>query len=185
MAFTTAIGIICFVVQNELFHHYQVIMHINVPYKPIQQGFVLIVEPVAETRIRIAKALQRSGMRVIAVGSGLDALDVVKGLGDPTLAVIELSLPDMSGLELTTRLHKNRPCPVIIITSEPNPKLAAELINLVAEDVVSKPFDEREIAARAYRVMMREVKRMSLQRESGSTNSINGHYFRNDIRTIN
>ncbi|MFN8446686.1 MAG: response regulator [Caldilineaceae bacterium] len=160
-------------------------MHINVPYKPNQQSFVLIVEPAAESRIRIAKALQRSGMRVIAVGSGFDALDVAQGLGGPALAIVELSLPDMSGLELTTRLHKSRPCPVIIITSEANPKLAAELLNLVAEDVVSKPFDEREIAARAYRVMMREVKRMAPQRESGPAKSLNGHYFRNDIRTIN
>ena len=79
-------------------------MQKQTPYNLINHAPLLIVEPNKDLRIKIAKAFQRSGLRLISVGSGEDALNVVRGFGVPALAVIELALPDMSGLELASRL---------------------------------------------------------------------------------
>ena len=83
-------------------------MQKQTPYNLINHSPLLIVEPNKDLRIKIAKAFQRSGLRLISVGSGEDALNVVRGFGVPALAVIELALPDMSGLELASRLKQAR-----------------------------------------------------------------------------
>ena len=141
-------------------------MQKQTPYNLINHAPLLIVEPNKDLRIKIAKAFQRSGLRLISVGSGEDALNVVRGFGVPALAVIELALPDMSGLELASRLKQARTIPIIMSGYNISPDTVASMLDLVAEDFVQKPYDEQELAALVYRILLRSSKNMPAVEEA-------------------
>ena len=130
----------------------------HVTYSLSTQDPILIVEPLTETRVRMARALQRSRLRTLAVSGGKDAVDLVRGLSIPALAIVELSLPDMSGIELATKLQKIKRFPIIFTASQAEPQAIADLLDLVAEDFVAKPIDERELVARVQRILVRRAK---------------------------
>ena len=59
----------------------------------------------------------------------------------------------MSGLELATRLKRERAIPIVITGYQAEPHLIAGLLDLIADDFVRKPFDPRELAARVLRIL--------------------------------
>lgn len=130
-------------------------MRKNTSYSFIQHAPLLIVEPDREIRVKIAKAFQRSGLRLISVGSGEDALNIIRGFGVPALAVIEITLPDMSGLELANRLKQTRAVPIIMSGFNVAADTVATILDLLAEDFIHKPYNEMELAARVYRILLR------------------------------
>jgi two-component system, OmpR family, response regulator len=76
----------------------------------------------------------------------------------PLLAVLEVRLPDVSGLELATRLREELSPPLsIILTSsdrtEPMDRVAGLLLG--ADDYLVKPVDPDELLARARAVLRR------------------------------
>lgn len=142
-------------------------MQKQTPYNLINHAPLLIVEPNKDLCIKIAKAFQRSGLRLISVGSGEDALNVVRGFEFiPCVGVIELALPDMSGLELASRLKQARTIPIIMSGYNISPDTVASMLDLVAEDFVQKPYDEQELAARVYRILLRSSKAMPAVEEA-------------------
>ena len=127
----------------------------NSTYEMFQDKFVLVVEPIASTRTKMIKAFSAIGIHVLAAECAKDALEMVDPFKVPSLAIIELILPDMAGVQLATTLCEVYPCPIIFTTSNPEPSQIAKLLDLVADDVVCKPFDAREVAARAARILER------------------------------
>ncbi|MFN8445428.1 MAG: response regulator [Caldilineaceae bacterium] len=127
----------------------------NSTYEVFQDKFVLIVEPTTSTRTKLVKAFNSIGIHVLAAECAKDALEMVDHFKVPALAIIELVLPDMTGVQLATTLCEVYPCPIIFTTSNPEPSQIAKLLDLVADDVVCKPCDAREVAARAARILER------------------------------
>lgn len=127
----------------------------NSTYEVFQDKFVLIVEPMSTTRSKMIKAFNGLGLHVLAAESAKEALEMIDHFKVPSLAIIELILPDMAGVQLATTLCEVYPCPIIFTTSNPEPSQIAKLLDLVADDVVCKPFDAREVAARAARILER------------------------------
>ncbi|HLL88679.1 MAG TPA: response regulator [Tepidisphaeraceae bacterium] len=80
---------------------------------------VLIVEDERTSRRALTALLEESGYRTQAVASAEEALEVLDG-HSPDIALIDIDLPGMSGLELITRLEKLDPhvVPIVITASE-------------------------------------------------------------------
>lgn len=114
---------------------------------------VLLVEPVADIRNRIAAAMKRTNVRLLAAESGQAALNIASRIEHPTLAVIELTLPDMQGIELARKLYRQRPLPIIMTGYPPDPLTVVIMLDQIAEDFVKKPFDERELVVRMLRLL--------------------------------
>lgn len=125
-------------------------------FELFQDKFILIVEPMTTTRTKLAKAFSTLGLHVLAAESAKAALEMIDSFRMPALTITELVLPDMTGVQLATLLTESYPCPIIFTTSNPDPAQIAKLLDSVAEDVVCKPFDAREVAARASRILVRQ-----------------------------
>ena len=75
----------------------------------------------------------------------------------------------MNGMELATQLYKRKALPIIMTAYHAEVETVVNLLDLVAEDFIKKPFAEREMVARVMRLLPKEF----LIRNSTHT-SLNG-----------
>lgn len=74
---------------------------------------VLIVEDEAISRKALQQLLRLHGLEACAAGSGEEAMRIVAWGGPPTMALVDINLPGMSGVEFVRQLHRrypNLPC---------------------------------------------------------------------------
>jgi DNA-binding NtrC family response regulator len=100
-------------------------------------------DPVA--RDLLAEVLAREGYRVHAAAGGVECLRLAEA--EPVdLALVDLRMPDMDGLEVLKRLGAIQPgVPVLILTAFATIETAIEAIQTGAYDYLSKPFRMEEI----------------------------------------
>ena len=86
---------------------------------------VLVVEDDQDIRTLLEVRLRTAGHRVLGVGSGEEALDVVAERGAPEVLVSDVSMPGLTGLELLARL-RDRPdfgqVPAIFLSGRVQPE---------------------------------------------------------------
>ena len=74
----------------------------------------------------------------------------------PDLVLLDLQLPDMSGLDVLKEMRRTRPgIPVVIVTALVDETDRVVGLELGADDYVTKPFSARELAARVKAVLRR------------------------------
>lgn len=119
---------------------------------------VLIVEDEAAIADSIAYALRTEGYAAQHVTLGEQALDLLRKPGDgaPALVLLDVGLPDMSGLEVCRQLRQFSDVPVIFLTARSDEIDRIVGLEIGADDYVSKPFSPRELVARI-RVILRRV----------------------------
>ncbi len=113
-------------------------------------GKILIVDDVATNRIVLKVKLASAYYETVQASSGADALRITRDLR-PDLVLLDVELPDMSGIEVCARLKADpalRDIPVVMITAfhDAGRRLAA--LGAGAEDVFWKPVDELVLLAR-------------------------------------
>jgi two-component system phosphate regulon response regulator PhoB len=118
---------------------------------------ILIVEDERPIREMISFGLKRAGFEVIEAENCQEAREMIVN-HRPDLALIDWMLPDMSGLELTRALKRDRETrdlPIIMLTAraEEGDKIAG--LEGGADDYVTKPFSPRELLARINAVLRR------------------------------
>ncbi len=109
---------------------------------------MLVVEDEVMLREGLVDLLEGAGHEVVAVGDGESAVDI--GLRHPfDMAILDLMLPKIDGLEVCRRLRLSRPTlPVLMLTARggENDKVAG--LKVGADDYMTKPFSPRELLAR-------------------------------------
>ncbi|MFD2173839.1 diguanylate cyclase [Rhodobacter lacus] len=132
-------------------------------------GKVLIVDDVATNRIVLKVKLAGARYETIQAGTGAEALRLV-AQESPDLVLLDVQLPDMSGLDVCHRLKADpatRHLPVIVVTAFPTPGLRLEALRVGADDFITKPFEELTLLARLRALMrMRETDEELRLRES-------------------
>jgi len=104
----------------------------------------LVVDDEQEVCNFFSYLLQKKGYRVTPANSGRQALDLLKQHRF-NVALVDLKLPDLNGLEILREIKKVQPaCEVIIITGYSTVKSAVEAIQSGAFDYVEKPFGDIE-----------------------------------------
>lgn len=81
---------------------------------------ILVVDDDPDVRSLVEVRLRRLGHRVVAVGSGEEALEVVADKGAPELFVLDVLMPGMDGLELLQTLRRDHDvadAPVIFLSA--------------------------------------------------------------------
>jgi two-component system phosphate regulon response regulator PhoB len=114
------------------------------------QGEILIVEDDEDILELLRFNLSREGFRVSTADCGCQALNRVGG-GTPDLVILDLSLPDMDGLEICSRLRsagKSRDVPVLILTARDSDEAVVNGLESGADDYLAKPFSVAELIAR-------------------------------------
>lgn len=116
---------------------------------------VLIVESGSGIGRLLRDQLQDQGVGVTLVGSATSAFAVVEQPSF-TVAILDMALPDGSGLEVLDRLRASRSVAHVIILSEsPDEDVRVGALRRGADDYVVKPFVVRELTARVLAVRRR------------------------------
>ncbi len=118
---------------------------------------------IVEDDLRMHKVLQRlfetEQFTVVSAADGLDALQAFHA-ESPDVVVLDLMLPRMSGRELCKRIKKSSPqTPVIILSAVTEVADKVLLLELGADDYVTKPFSPRELLARVQAALRRVQQR--------------------------
>jgi len=93
----------------------------------------------------LTESLTDKGYRVHAVTTGTEGLDVVQTMR-PDLVLLDLMLPDISGLEVLEKIRESYETPqVIMLTGYGSIETAIEAIKLGASDYLTKPIREDEL----------------------------------------
>lgn len=120
---------------------------------------IIVVEDERDMADLIAMQLQGEGYHVEIAGDGPQSLEALEK-GPCDLMLLDLMLPQVSGLEVLREVRKNpqtRPLPVIIITAKSAEADVVAGFELGADDYVTKPFSLSVLSARVAAVMRRSM----------------------------
>lgn len=115
---------------------------------------ILIVDDDPAVRNLIGWQLELDGYGFIAVADGGSALAAIAD-GEIALVVLDLSLPDMSGLDLLRHIRQTTVLPVIIVSGRVGEADRIIGLDLGADDYMTKPFSPGELSSRLRAVMRR------------------------------
>lgn len=120
---------------------------------------VLVVDDEADIRELLLYNLSREGFDVQTARTGEEALELMRTAA-PTLVILDLMLPGLSGLEVFRRMKSETPLkdiPVIILTAKTDDADVVLGLELGADDYVVKPFSPKVLAARIRTVLRRRT----------------------------
>ena len=126
------------------------------PDKTTAQAHVLAVDDDPSVRQMITDYLLRNEVRVTALASGRDIVDVMSR-ETIDLVILDLKLPDEDGMQIARRLREVSRVPIIMLTARTDEADRVMGLELGADDYLSKPFSPRELLARI-RALLRRVR---------------------------
>ncbi|HVY23956.1 MAG TPA: response regulator [Steroidobacteraceae bacterium] len=118
---------------------------------------VLIADDDDTARTLLKSVLQASGLRVVAeAADGRQALNDAQRL-QPDVVCLDIDMPQMSGLDVLARLRvDNSKLVALVITASPTAKNVREAIQVKADGVIAKPFNQAKIKSEIDRALKRK-----------------------------
>jgi two-component system, OmpR family, alkaline phosphatase synthesis response regulator PhoP len=120
---------------------------------------VLIVEDDPDIAESLRYNLERDGLEARIAETGEKGLSAaLDAKSPPSLVILDLMLPGMSGTELCRRLRREpatRRTPIIMLTARTSETDRVTGLDLGADDYITKPFSVREVMARVRAVLRR------------------------------
>ena len=133
-------------------------------------ALVAFVDDEESLRTTVALALQRDGFRVETFADGMEALTRFER-ALPDLAILDIIMPRLDGLELCRRLRaRSEHLPILILSSKDEELDRVLGLELGADDYLCKPFALRELLARVKALLRRA--RLRQQPEGGDEEQI-------------
>ena len=128
-----------------------------------EQGRLLVVDDEKSVRDLLERILKEAGYNVVTAANGREALDKVSEL-NIELAVLDIKMPVMSGMEALRQLTTNRPeiC-VVMATAVSDAQTAVEAMKLGAYDYITKPFNRDDLLLTIQRAL--EKKHLQMENE--------------------
>lgn len=120
-------------------------------------GRILIVDDVATNRIVLKARLSAAQHEVRLAADGQTALRMVRG-DRPDLVLLDLDLPDISGLDVLAHLRAdpaNSDLPIVIHSADASPEQRLKALRAGADDILPKPADDRILLARLRALLRR------------------------------
>nr|AAC28777.1 regulatory protein BvrR [Brucella abortus] len=106
----------------------------------------------------VSIALESEGYRVETYTDGASALDGLMAR-PPNLAIFDIKMPRMDGMELLRRLRQKSDLPVIFLTSKDDEIDELFGLKMGADDFITKPFSQRLLVERVKAVLRRVARR--------------------------
>jgi two-component system response regulator RegX3 len=115
---------------------------------------ILVVEDEPTLRETLAEALEADGFRAVQAADGRAALVAFRA-ETPDLVLLDLMLPELSGLEVTRQIRAESSVPIVMLTARDAELDKVVGLEMGADDYVTKPFSLRELSARIRAVLRR------------------------------
>ena len=115
---------------------------------------ILVVEDEPAIADTIQYALESEGFQCHRLEVGAGVVEVLDRQ-PVALVVLDIGLPDLSGIEVCRRIRQRHDVPIIFLTARADEVDRVVGLELGADDYVTKPFSPRELAARVKAVLRR------------------------------
>lgn len=119
-----------------------------------QMPLVLVVDDEPSVLRLVELELMVQGFRVVSARDGEEALEVAL-LERPDVAVVDVVMPRMSGLELMSHLKAKLAIPVILLTAKTSGQDKIRGLEMGADDYIEKPFVPEDLSDRVQAVVRR------------------------------
>ena len=116
---------------------------------------ILVIDDEPQIRRVVKNAFQAAGMKVLEAGTGRDGIDRVAA-ERPDLIILDLGLPDITGADVCREIRKWSPVPILVLSARHSDEEKVALLDLGADDYVTKPFSTPELEARG-RALLRRI----------------------------
>lgn len=118
---------------------------------------ILVVDDEVEIAQLVGLYLENDGFSVVKAYNGTDALALIEA-EEPTLAILDIMLPDMTGFELCRTIREKYIFPIIMLTAKVEAADKITGLTMGADDYITKPFNPLELAARVKTQLRRYTK---------------------------
>jgi two-component system, OmpR family, KDP operon response regulator KdpE len=108
---------------------------------------ILIVDDEPNIIATVAPLLRARGYEVFSAMTGRAALEAVD-LDQPDLIVLDLGLPDISGVDVCRHVRQTRATPILVLSARGAEGDKVHALDAGADDYVTKPFGAEELLAR-------------------------------------
>lgn len=115
---------------------------------------VLVVDDEPIVRDVVVRYLERDGYRTLQAASGDEARDLLER-ESPSMIVLDVMLPGVSGLELCRWIRSRSEVPIVMLTALGEEADRIVGLELGADDYLTKPFSPRELAVRVRNLIRR------------------------------
>jgi DNA-binding response OmpR family regulator len=123
---------------------------------------ILVVEDEPTLRETLAWNLEQDGFRVVVAADGREAL--VRFRAEPVdLVVLDLMLPELSGIEVCRIIRQESGVPILMLTAKVSEIDKVVGLELGADDYVTKPFSLRELQARIRALLRRSEQQVAVE----------------------
>ncbi|MGB1250452.1 MAG: response regulator transcription factor [Candidatus Promineifilaceae bacterium] len=120
----------------------------------MSKGKLLIIEDDKTIQDVVRDYLTAAGYKVACASDGLEGFQVFHAF-QPELIILDINLPSMSGLEITTQVRRSSDVYIIMLTARGEESDQIKGLQLGADDYVTKPFSPRTLVARVDAVLRR------------------------------
>jgi two-component system phosphate regulon response regulator PhoB len=121
------------------------------------KDLVLVVEDEHDLLSTIQYNLERENYRTSGATCGTDAVERARELA-PSLVILDLNLPDMSGFEVCRQLRGSESCrtlPIMVLSARNDEIDRVVAFELGVDDYMAKPFSTRELLLRVHSILRR------------------------------
>ncbi len=116
---------------------------------------VLVADDDEDILQLVAFRLERAGYRIVTASDGEQALQIALDQ-HPDLAVLDVMMPRLTGLEVTERLRaEGKRMPIVLLTARVQEADIARGFEAGADDYIKKPFSPQELRARVQAILGR------------------------------
>lgn len=115
---------------------------------------ILLIEDECAIADSLVYSLENEGLEVLAVADGATGISAARSSA-PDLIILDLMLPQISGLDVCRSIRRESNIPIIILTARNDEIDRIIGLELGADDYITKPFSTRELIARIRAVLRR------------------------------
>jgi DNA-binding response OmpR family regulator len=122
------------------------------PSKPT----LLMAEDEEDTASLLRFLLERTGYLVVHAPDGQKAQQLIDTIDPPSLILMDIMLPHLSGLQLLPYIRKKsgwQQIPIVMLTADSSEHDIQQALSSGANDYIVKPFNPRELTARLSRFL--------------------------------
>jgi two-component system KDP operon response regulator KdpE len=114
----------------------------------------LVIDDESQIRRAVSHALADDFAEILEAATGAEGLDLVRR-EKPTLIILDLGLPDMTGLAACAEIRKSSDAIILVLSARHADHEKATLLDAGADDYVTKPFSTLELKARVRALLRR------------------------------
>jgi len=147
------------------------------------RAHVLIVEDEPVTRAKLAAYLTAEGFQVSEAADARDMKAIVSKT-IPDVVLLDINLPDESGLILARELRAKSSVGIILVTARQDETDRIVGLEIGADDYITKPFNPRELAVRVRNLQRRVAPSMAAERSASGVYAFGGWRLDCDARQL-